>query len=396
MPFLKQEISWDETNPSSHNHAYQNVIKKIRHVSNPYLGNKKKLISFFSNVINKHHLKFKTFLDAFSGSAIVSLLMKSMGKKVLANDILSSSRSYAVALVENDDVILTNDEINFIVNKTNKNTSEFVQNNWTVQKESKINQPSFRRRFTSKEAEYLDRIKTNIDNLDCREKKALAFSSVFLLCMRLPFGFIDKSVDIYKHRKKQLELYGKQSGNHDRRIGIYYDENLNLDFDEWIPKYIRHLQSKIINNKNNKKNNKCFATSQDIIVLLNSFLSGVDCVYFDPPYGGIGSDYRSIYQFFEEYIQENTYENLPHDENMNRFVNKIGYETNFIEMLRSSVHIPIWLLSCNNSSWRGLNHIVSIVKRFKKKVIVESKPYQYRYRDKKNSKMDSEHIIIAT
>ncbi len=34
------------------------------------------------------------------------------------------------------------------------------------------------------------------------------------------------------------EKYGKDSANHDRRIGIYYDDSYNLIFDKWFRKYV--------------------------------------------------------------------------------------------------------------------------------------------------------------
>ncbi|MFW5891068.1 MAG: hypothetical protein ACOCUI_02515, partial [bacterium] len=55
--------------------------------------------------------------------------------------------------------------------------------------------------------------------------------------VKMPFGMIDRGIDIYKQRIKQMEKYGKGSENHDRRIGLYFDDDLNIDFKQWFSKY---------------------------------------------------------------------------------------------------------------------------------------------------------------
>ena len=124
----------------------------------------------------------------------------------------------------------------------------------------------------------------------------------------------------------------------------------------------------------------------------------VDCAYFDPPYGGASSDYAALYRFFEEYIYEQPLEDLPHYEKMQRFSKKKNYGEHFEQMLEAARSIPTWIFSCNDSSWEGLDHIVKLVKKFKKNVIVESILYGYKYRDKKKKGRisENEHLILAT
>ena len=375
MNKLVQEMSWNKANLAAHRSDYRKIINRIQRLPSPYIGNKKKLLPSIASFIEKHNLEFDSFLDAFSGSAIVSLLMKAMGKRVIANDVLISSYYQAVALVQNNEVKLTDDVIDYILHHKNKKESKYIQSRWTGI------------RFTEKEAKTLDMMLDNLRYFYGEYIPAIAFSAIKLVCMKLPFGFIDRSVDIYNHRKKQIKAYGKGSQNHDRRIGIYYDDHLNLNFDMWFPKYVKKLQMGIISSKVG-----CEAENYDIIDSLKK--NNVDCVYFDPPYGGSASDYGYLYEFFEECLHLTHLRTKDYKIGLQRFSDKTNYEENFIEMLEHASHIPIWIFSYNDSSWNGLEHIISLIKNFRTRVEIETIPYPYKYRNKTN-KIGNEHLILA-
>lgn len=447
------EISFDG---QKHKTSYASAIPLIKRIPNPYVGNKKKLLPFILKTLDKHNLDFNSFFDAFSGSGVVGLMMKCVGKKVLSNDILTSCFMNSVALVENNGIKLTSDEIDKVLKQNNPNATDFVRTHWAQAS-------GLHNRFTQEEALRLDNIRANIKDLTNEYAQSLSLCASSLVCMKLPFGFIDKSVDIYNHRKKQILKYGKDSDNHDRRIGIYLDEDMNLNFKEWFPKYVKTLQSGIpvddetkvkikssimwhsienylfrkcfkfgrfnhaqvladpverikkdgelrflskdINKASfsgfiNREDVRCIATNCDAIELLKSGFVDVDCAYFDPPYGGSSSNYGYLYQFFEEYIYEKSIEELPHYMNncVNKFANAKDYEENFVELLSSAISIPIWIISYNDSSWKDLNYIVELIKTFRKNVIVESVPYDYHYRGKRGNKVklsEQEHLIIA-
>lgn len=424
------------------------IIKIINHLPNPYVGNKKKLLSDLNLFLNKNNIHFDSVLDAFSGSGAVGLFFKLLGKRVIANDLLTSSYFNAVALIENNNTTLSKEQIDYILNNPD-DSCDFVRRMWT----SGSNNTKLRQRFTEKEAIQLDRIRANIKNIANETAQKIGLSANQIVCMRVPFGFIDRSVDIYSHRKKQMIKYGSGSENHDRRIGIYYDENLDLNFKKWFPKYVSSINNAVIESNSAKyshalsifgvqnyifdeafnggrlnsgqvlKNPKlrikeygeiafanlkksfhseisknsqshCIATNCDIIELLRSGYVNVDCVYFDPPYGGDSSNYFDLYQFFEEYVYEDVDENLPHRELMNRFVKRKNYEQNFLEMLDAAKDIPCWIFSYNDKSWESIEHIRSLIERFRKHIIVDNVEYKYKYRKNTNIK-GTEYIICA-
>ena len=138
----------------------------------------------------------------------------------------------------------------------------------------------------------------------------------------------------------------------------------------------------------------------DTIALLKSGFCDVDCVYFDPPYGLTGtSNYAEMYRFLEEYIYGDQLENLPHIiSHAHRFVKKRNYEDNFREMLVAANHIPIWLFSYNDSSWKDIDYIQNVIREYRQDVIVEvlDKNYRYLYRRKQGRKDKSiEYLIVA-
>lgn len=442
----------------------ESFIKRVASLPLPYTGNKKKLLLPLYDCFAEYAGGATSVLDAFSGSSVVSMLLKYMGKNVISNDLLTCCYMYAVSLVENDTIDLNDDDISFLLNTKTDNASTFVRTNW---------QDKY---FTASESERLDHFRTNVETLSSDYAQSLGLTANKLICMRLPFGGLDKSKDVYSHRKKQISAYGKNSDNHDRRIGIYYDDNMNLDFDKWFPKYLKSIQNIIATDKSSnavkikrammlcsanryvvdktdvggrhyngqviakkehrlkhKRSNtntsverydadtkevlrdmsfgvkdmrierfsalsgvaRCIATNCDTIDLLQSGFADVDCVYFDPPYGGSSSDYATMYRFFEEYIYSAPISELEHiQKSSKRFANHKTYEDNFSKLLESAISIPLWIFSYNDSSWKNVDDIVSMIKRYKSVINVRNLNYSYKLRKDRKS-TDLEYIIVA-
>lgn len=92
----------------------------------PYYGNKRKLCPIIFGEIYKRFPRDKwqgaTFVDGFMGSGAVSLYAKAQGLKVIANDIAERSLVTGKALVENNETLLTDENIYklFLPNPKNK------------------------------------------------------------------------------------------------------------------------------------------------------------------------------------------------------------------------------------------------------------------------------------
>ncbi len=474
---MLQEFSDEGTMPSA-----QLPMKCIEKLPLPYTGNKKKLVQHIHSALLKHNVQFDTVLDAFTGSATVAFLFKLMGKKVLANDLLTCSYMNAVAFVENPGIQLSQEEKNYLLGNENKHKNSFVQDNYLGEQfQNNGNQSRFNK-FTLAECQHLDNFRANVDDLCNRHLEGLSFAANAAVVLRLPFGNVDQSSDILKHRVKQNKVYGKDSDKKDRRIGIYYDDDYNLRFDKWFNKYVNdfmnsneplneeakikrasfianlqqhvlrdcfvggrmhqgqvlaEVDNRLAHQKNQLKKHyvnecssemnfhtqksvdlrrpgegmrwwtfadvdmpgTCLATNMDVIDLLKSDFCKVDCVYFDPPYGGQSSDYSAMYRFLEEYIYSCPLEELPHIvAHGRRFVKKKSYEDSFREMLEAAQHIPIWLFSYNDSSWKDIDYICSLIKEYRSDVCKEVLTDQYRYLYRKmqgRQKKSHEYLIIA-
>jgi len=225
--------SKDSLTPSS-----QAAIQCVEKLPLPYTGNKKKLIASLHSSIIKHELQFNTVLDAFSGSATVSYLFKMMGKRVLSNDLLTCAYMNSVAFVENPGIKLSTEETEYLLHNNNPNKNTFVRDNYLGSTYREPDKKCRFNKFTSKECDFLDNFRANINDLCDRHLEGLGLAANAAVVMRLPFGNIDQSIDILKHRKKQEKNYGKESSQKDRRIGIYYDDEYNLRFDKWFCKYV--------------------------------------------------------------------------------------------------------------------------------------------------------------
>ena len=77
--------------------------------STRYQGSKAKLADWIWQQIQD--LDFRTCLDAFGGTGSVAYRLKEAGKCVTYNDILAFNHQIGLALVENDSIRLSDEEI---------------------------------------------------------------------------------------------------------------------------------------------------------------------------------------------------------------------------------------------------------------------------------------------
>lgn len=133
---------------------------------------------------------------------------------------------------------------------------------------------------------------------------------------------------------------------------------------------------------------KCF--NEDVIELLKSkqldvifTKEGKRLIYLDPPYGGQSSDYPKLYSFLEEYIHMKPLAEIEQIQKFNRYAKAKGYEEQFVEfldVLAETKLFDIWVLSYNESSWKPIEEIITLLQKYKKNVVVKQKKYQYNYR----------------
>lgn len=133
------------------------IVKQVSSIPSNYVGNKRRLLPYIIDVLNNHNVEYETVFDAFSGSALVSLLFKTLGKTVYSNDLLTSSAITAICLLENNSIPLTDKDLAFLCGNVPKKYGTFVLDNY---------KDKF---FTENECRFLDRYKQNVSEL-CGDK----------------------------------------------------------------------------------------------------------------------------------------------------------------------------------------------------------------------------------
>ncbi len=242
-------------------------IKPYNLPTTRYQGSKSKIVEWIWD--NTKNIEFNNVLDAFGGTGIVGYFLKMKGKQVFYNDILQSNYYIGTALIENDAVILSKDDIDFL-----------------LQPHPDINYPTFIQDtfsdiyYTDEENRWLDMVIQNIEGLDNFYKRTLAYYALFQSCI------IKRPYNLF-HRKN---LYMRTS-NVKRSFGN--KATWDTAFEEHFLNFVNEANDCIFSNG---KENKAF--NFDVFDVTGDY----DLVYVDTPYiskGGVGVDYLDFYHFLE-------------------------------------------------------------------------------------------------
>jgi DNA adenine methylase/adenine-specific DNA-methyltransferase len=221
-----------------------------------YMGSKHRLIPHLATAFTE--LGGGTALDAFSGSGVVSYLLKTMGYQVTANDFLTFPSVIARATVANQRVTLTAADIEQICGPA-ADDRDFIQR-------------TFRGLyFTETDLRFLDSAWSHIDRLG-GHRQALAISALVLAAARRqPRGVFTFTGPRYDDGRRDLRLSLRE---HFRERAADYNR---VVFDSGRP---------------------CTALSSDVFDLP---WQPYDMVYLDPPYAPPRDDncYIKRYHFLE-------------------------------------------------------------------------------------------------
>src|SRR5215470_5679431 len=221
-----------------------------------YMGSKYRLVPQLAAVFDE--IGGRRALDAFSGSGVVSYLLKSLGYEVTANDFLNFPAIIARATVANQSAILTTDEVDLICGPA-ADDRDFIRKTFDGLY------------FTAEDREFLDSAWSHIDALD-GAKRAIAISGLVLAAARKqPRGVFTVTDLRYDDGRRDLRLPLR---DHFRLRAAEYNR---VVFDSGRP---------------------CRATREDVF---DVDPAGYDVVYLDPPYAPPRDDncYIKRYHFLE-------------------------------------------------------------------------------------------------
>lgn len=221
-----------------------------------YMGSKYRLVPHLAQVFAE--VGGATVLDAFSGSGVVSYLLKAMGYQVTSNDFLTFPTVIARATTVNQTVRLTDSDVDRICSPS-VDGRDFIQRTFDGLY------------FTHKDRAFLDSAWSHIDSM-VGHKRALAISALILAAARKqPRGVFTITDLRYDDGRRDLKL------------------PLCDHFRERVAEYNGVVFS------NHKQNS---VECRDVADLSPS---GYDLVYLDPPYAPPrdDNDYIKRYHFLE-------------------------------------------------------------------------------------------------
>lgn len=240
--------------------ANQNYINPqvTRFPSSRYMGSKHAILPFIHEVMSE--LDFTTVLDACSGSGAVSYLLKTMGKSVTSNDLLSFCYHSVQACVANSTEQLSAEEVEHLL-KQHQTPKDFITRTF---------QDLY---FTDAENQWLDNLMTNILEMKSPYKQSIAIAAVVRACLR--------------RRPRGIFTY----------TGLRYDDgrrDLQISLEQHFREAVELFNAAVFDNgqPNTALNNDIFSLSEDL---------HYDLVYLDPPYVSPHSDndYTRRYHFVE-------------------------------------------------------------------------------------------------
>lgn len=330
-----------------------------------YLGAKYSHLLWLNKFVPQN---IKSALDAFSGSQSVAYLFKKLGLRTITNDFLNFNNQIGLSLIENSQEQLTPTDIEILLqensNKAFYNLFQEIYTNVFFEKEECI---------------FLDNFRANIELLENKYKKALAFTIINRsMTRKVTMGhFCHTQALNYANNPERIKR---------NRSLIRPIKDIFLDL---LPKY---NQAVFDNEQENISYNQ---NTLDLIPKLNN----IDLVYFDPPYCDSHADYQSFYHLLEtytEYWKDKQFINGTHryePQIYSGFDKKREIIYSLEKLFEISQDIPYWLISYNDRSYPNIEQLSSIVSKYRN-VDIQTKTY-HEGRGGKGSVAGSKEILLV-
>lgn len=359
-----------------------NFTETINFPSTRYQGSKRKILPWLYE--NLKELEFETVLDACGGTASVSYLLKKMGKSVTYNDILKFNHLIGKALIENQNITISDKDIEFVLNfDEDYNSYSFIKDTFK----------DFY--YTEEENEWLDNIIFKINLLEgdteneTNIKRAMCFYALFQSSLRKrPFNLF--------HRKN---LYIR-TNNVKRNFGnkTTWEKKFSSEF----KLFIKEVNESIFDSETN-----CVSMNESIFDFENT---NYDLVYFDVPYitqngSNETSDYLRCYHFLEGITDYENWNNkidfktknfrFKKSEEINPFNKRNIY--NSLNLLFRKFQDSIIVFSYKIGGIPSINEIKDLMEIYKENVEVKEKHYIYALNKQNgNAQYNREVLIIGS
>jgi len=328
------------------------------------MGSKFRLLPWIHDTLQE--LDFETAIDAFSGSGVVSYLLKGMGKQVRANDALAFPSVLTAATVANTATRLDSGDLEFLLSaRTRKPNETFIR---------KTFEGIF---YTPTELSFLDDLWAGIREMDSPFKRSVALAAILRSAIkRQPRGLFTVS---------DPERY--QDGRRDLKL------TLREHFIEQVKVYNSAVFS-------NGKRNAC--TCGDVF----DVKPGSDLVYMDPPYVPLADDncYIKRYHFLEGLACYWEGKEIMMSSKVRKIVKPFtpfsyrGAAIDAFDRLFRHFADSTLVLSYSSNAYPDLDTLRTLMRRYKNSVDVLEKKHRYHFGTHSAAKRNlvQEYLIIGS
>jgi adenine-specific DNA-methyltransferase len=329
-----------------------------------YMGSKFKLAPWLQGAFE--NLSFESATDAFSGSGVVSYLLKGMGKQVKANDSLAFPAVLTAATIANNATKLSPSDLDMLLaSRASTDSEKFIQR-------------TFKGIFyTPAELAFLDDLWSGIRCLESPFKRTIALAAVLRSAIkRQPRGLFTVSDPLrYQDGRRDLLL------------------TLKEHFIEQVSKYNAAVFS------NGKRNS---STNCDVFAIP----PGSDLVYMDPPYVPRSDDncYIKRYHFLEGLACYWEGKTIMMESKVRKitkpftpFSSRTTAVDSFDRLFRRFAD-SIQVLSYSSNAYPDLAMLTRLMRKYKKNVKVLEKSHRYHFGTHEAAKRNEvqEYLIIGT
>ena len=329
-----------------------------------YMGSKFRLLPWLHETFQE--LAFETVTDAFSGSGVVSYLLKAMGKQVRANDSLAFPAVLTAATIANNATFLSAQDLEtLLATKATKAGERFIRRTF---------EGIF---YTPAELSFLDDLWSGIRAMDSPVKRSIAIAAILRSAIkRQPRGlFTVSDPERYQDGRRDLQL------------------TLREHFIEQVACYNAAVFT------NGKRN---VSSCGDVF----NVSQGSDLVYMDPPYVPRSDDncYIKRYHVLEglacywegkELMMSSKVRKIakPFTPFSYRHTAMEAFDHLFRHFADSTL-----VLSYSSNAFPDLDKLRSLMGRYKKSVNVVEKEHRYHFGTHSAAKRNivQEYLIIGS
>ena len=333
--------------------------------STRFMGSKRKMLPALWDVFS--HLDFDVGIDLFAGSGVVGYLLKAAGKRVVSNDHLHMSSTFAKAMIENSDEKLTEGQARGLFEEGAPN-DHFVEE-------------TFRGLYFSDEDNRLiDVLRANIRAMNDSYLRAVALAALVRACM--------------KKRARGIFTY----------VGQRYDDgrkDLQTPLSQHFLAAVEVIDNAVFSN--GRKNMACSGDALDVKPLESGM------VYMDPPYYSKCSDneYVRRYHFVEGLARDWEGVSIQWHTKTRKFA---AYPTPFssregaflaFDRLFSRFQDSILVVSYSSNAHPSMSELAQLLGKYKAEVRVFPVEYKYSFGNQghkvgNNRNSVSEYLFVGT